>query len=68
VNNGCWGRDWEKQNPRKDKSGHGNKPESGRTEARGQHPDPNRARGAIEAMVKMIKPDIAEVERAADDA
>ncbi len=29
-------------------------------------PDPNRARRAMEAMVKMIKIDIAEVERAAD--
>lgn len=31
-------------------------------------PDPNRARRAMEAMVKMIKIDIAEVERAADGA
>jgi len=31
-------------------------------------PDPNRARRAMEAMVKMIKIDIAEVERAADSA
>ena len=31
-------------------------------------PDPNRARRAMEAMVKMVKIDIAEVERAADDA
>jgi predicted 3-demethylubiquinone-9 3-methyltransferase (glyoxalase superfamily) len=29
-------------------------------------PDPNRARRAMEAMMKMIKIDIAEVERAAD--
>ena len=31
-------------------------------------PDPNRAHRAMAAMVKMIKIDIAEVERAADDA
>lgn len=31
-------------------------------------PDPNRARRAMEAMVKMIKIDIAEVERAANGA
>jgi predicted 3-demethylubiquinone-9 3-methyltransferase (glyoxalase superfamily) len=31
-------------------------------------PDPARARRAMEAMMKMIKIDIAEVERAADDA
>ena len=31
-------------------------------------PDTNRARRAMEAMVKMIKIDIAEVERAADGA
>jgi predicted 3-demethylubiquinone-9 3-methyltransferase (glyoxalase superfamily) len=31
-------------------------------------PDPNRARRAMEAMVKMIKIDIAEVERAAGGA
>jgi len=31
-------------------------------------PDPNRARRAMEAMVKMIKIDIAEVERVADSA
>jgi predicted 3-demethylubiquinone-9 3-methyltransferase (glyoxalase superfamily) len=33
-----------------------------------QDPDPNRARRAMEAMVGMIKIDIAEVERAADGA
>ena len=31
-------------------------------------PDPDRARRAMEAMMKMIKIDIAEVERAADEA
>ena len=31
-------------------------------------PDPDRARRAMEAMVKMIKIDIAGVERAADGA
>lgn len=31
-------------------------------------PDPNRARRAMEAMVKMIKIDIAEIERAAEGA
>ena len=31
-------------------------------------PDPNRARRAMEAMTKMVKIDIAEVERAADGA
>jgi predicted 3-demethylubiquinone-9 3-methyltransferase (glyoxalase superfamily) len=31
-------------------------------------PDPSRARRAMEAMTKMIKIDIAEVERAADNA
>jgi predicted 3-demethylubiquinone-9 3-methyltransferase (glyoxalase superfamily) len=33
-----------------------------------QDPDPARARRAMEAMVKMVKIDIAEVERAADGA